>query len=87
MAAISAIWSRKFGNLGLLNSAFLTLIPKKEDVAQVKDFHPISLVHGFAKLVTKILASRLAGRNGQPQPECINKRSFHPGQFYFMVVQ
>jgi hypothetical protein len=25
MAAISAVWSRKFGNFGLLNSAYITL--------------------------------------------------------------
>lgn len=44
----------------MLNSAFLTLIPKSEDADQVKDFHPISLIHSFAKLVAKILANRLA---------------------------
>jgi len=61
MAAISAVWSRKFANFELLNSAFVTLLPKKEDASSVKDFRPISLVHSFAKLVTKILANRLAG--------------------------
>jgi hypothetical protein len=44
----------------MLNSAFLTLIPKSEDADQVKDFHPISLIHSFVKLVAKILANRLA---------------------------
>ena len=61
MAAFSAVWSRKFRNLGHLNSAYITLLPKKEDAANVKDFRPISLVHSFAKLVTKLLANRLAG--------------------------
>jgi hypothetical protein len=28
----------------------------------VRDFRPISLVHSFVKLVTKLLANRLAGR-------------------------
>ena len=60
MSAISAIWSRKFANFELLNSAYVTLLPKKEDATSVKDFRPISLVHSFAKLVTKILANRLA---------------------------
>jgi hypothetical protein len=45
-----------------LNNAFITLIPKKAGAAQVKDFRPISLVHSFAKLVTKVLANRLAGK-------------------------
>jgi len=60
MAAISAIWSRKLVNFGTLNSAYITLLPNKEDADQPKDFRPISLVHSFAKLVTKLLANRLA---------------------------
>lgn len=46
--------------LWLLNSAFLTLIPKKVEAINTGDFRPISLVHSFAKLVTKIMANRLA---------------------------
>jgi hypothetical protein len=30
------------------------------DAIQVKDFRPISLIHSIAKLVTKIMANRLA---------------------------
>ncbi|WVZ57223.1 hypothetical protein U9M48_007633 [Paspalum notatum var. saurae] len=30
MAAVSAVWSRKFGNFGTLNSAFITLIPNAD---------------------------------------------------------
>jgi hypothetical protein len=41
----------------LLNTA--TLLPKKVDAVEVKDFQPISLIHSFAKLVTKLLANRL----------------------------
>jgi hypothetical protein len=62
MAAMSAVWGRKFVNFEVLNSAFITLIPKKIGAVQVKDFRPISLVHSFAKLVTKLLANRLAGK-------------------------
>lgn len=60
MAAISAVWSRKLVNFGILNSAYVTLLPKKDDAEQPKDFRPISLVHSFAKLVTKLLANPLA---------------------------
>ena len=49
----------------MLNSAYITLIPKKTEADQVKDFRPISLVHSFAKLVTKMLANRLASRLDQ----------------------
>jgi hypothetical protein len=62
MSAMSAVWSRKFLNFQQLNSAYITLIPKVIGVERVKDFRPISLVHSFAKLVTKLLAKRLAGR-------------------------
>ncbi|WVZ90185.1 LOW QUALITY PROTEIN: hypothetical protein U9M48_036512, partial [Paspalum notatum var. saurae] len=44
----------------LLNTAFITLLPKKVDAIQVKEFRPISLIHSVAKLVTKVLANRLA---------------------------
>uniref|UniRef100_A0A0A9I2I4 Reverse transcriptase domain-containing protein n=1 Tax=Arundo donax TaxID=35708 RepID=A0A0A9I2I4_ARUDO len=38
----------------------MVLLAKKEDADSVRDYRPISLVHSFAKLVTKILANRLA---------------------------
>jgi hypothetical protein len=62
MAAISAVSSRKLANFGVLNSAYITLLPKKEGAEQPKDFRPISLVHSFAKLITKMLSNRLASR-------------------------
>jgi hypothetical protein len=62
MMAISAIWSRKFGNFQKLNNANITLIPKVLGAEFVKDFRAISLVHNFVKLITKIMANRLAGR-------------------------
>jgi hypothetical protein len=60
MTAISAIWSRKLLGFSALNTTFITLLPKKEVAEQPKDFRPISLVHSLAKLVTKIMANRLA---------------------------
>ena len=69
MAAMSAVWTRKFGNFHLLNSAYITLLPKKKDATSVKDYEPISLVHSFAKLVTKLMANRLAGHLDQMVPQ------------------
>ena len=60
MAALAAVQRGNFMNLHLLNTALLTLLPKKQDVVQVKDFWPISLIHSFAKLVTKLIANRLS---------------------------
>ena len=42
-----------------LNVSFLALIPKKLDAMEVKDFHPISLVGGMYKIISKVLANRL----------------------------
>ena len=86
--AVSAIWCRNFNNLDKVNSAYITMIPKFDGADQVKDFRPISLVHSFAKLVTKILANRLAGHlNELVSP---NQSAFIKGRFIqdnFMLVQ
>ncbi len=50
MAAISTVWTTDFCNLQLLNRAYITLLPKKEEAMHAKDFRLISLVHTFAKL-------------------------------------
>jgi len=88
MVAISAVWSRKMVNFEALNSAYITLLPKKEGAEQPKDFRPISLVHSFAKLVTKLLANRLAPRLQQIVSP--NQSAFIKGRFIqdnFMLVQ
>ena len=69
-------------NFEALNSAYITLLPKKEGAEQPKDFRPISLVHSFAKLVTKLLANRLAPRLQQivsPNQSAFIKRVFYTG--------
>lgn len=60
MAAIGAVHAGDCRLLHRLNSAYMILLSKKEDAICVGDYRPISLVHSFAKLVTKILANRLA---------------------------
>jgi hypothetical protein len=61
MAAILTVWNKDFQNFIYLNIAFITLLPKKEDAILAKDFQPISLIHRFAKLITKVMANRLSG--------------------------
>lgn len=88
MAAISTVWRRDFRNFRLLNTAFITLLPQKEDASKAKDFRPISLIHSFAKLVTKLLANRLAGRLDEMVSK--NQSAFIMGRFIqdnFMLVQ
>uniref|UniRef100_A0A2N9IHU7 Reverse transcriptase domain-containing protein n=1 Tax=Fagus sylvatica TaxID=28930 RepID=A0A2N9IHU7_FAGSY len=42
-----------------LNATFVSLIPKKTDALEVKDFRPISLVGSTYKILAKLLANRL----------------------------
>ena len=42
-----------------LDASFLTLIPKKCNAVNIKDFCPISLVGNVYKLLSKVLANRL----------------------------
>jgi hypothetical protein len=88
MATMSTIWSRKFRGIEVLNTTYITLLPKKVDAEQPRDFRPISLVHSFAKLTTKLLANRLVGRL---QEMVSSKQSaFIKGNFIqdkFMLVQ
>jgi mannosylglycoprotein endo-beta-mannosidase len=49
---------------GKLNRSLITLIPKRPDALEVGDFRPISLVHSFGKLFSKLLANRLRTRLG-----------------------
>ena len=72
----------------MLNSTYIILIPKKTEADQVKDFRPVSLVHSFAKLVTKMLANRLTSRLNQmvsPNQSAFIKNRFI--QDNFMLVQ
>ncbi|XP_050221220.1 uncharacterized protein LOC126671491 [Mercurialis annua] len=55
-----------------LNTAFLVLVPKFKGACDVKDFRPISLIHGLFKLVSKVLAVRLAA----VLPNIISKNQF-----------
>ncbi|WVZ63805.1 hypothetical protein U9M48_013410 [Paspalum notatum var. saurae] len=59
LAALYAIYGGHVLKFRLLNSAYITLLPKTGDASTVKNYRPISLIHSFAKLVTKILATRL----------------------------
>jgi len=42
-----------------LNATFVSLIPKKAEVVELKDFRPISLIGGMYKIISKFLANML----------------------------
>jgi hypothetical protein len=60
LAAFQCIYNQTTSPLPKLNGALLTLLPKKEVAKLPGDFRPISLIHSFAKLVSNVLALRLA---------------------------
>jgi hypothetical protein len=52
MVAIITLQQGNARKLELLNSAYLTLIPKKEEGLPPANYRPISLVRNFTKLIT-----------------------------------
>ena len=59
VAAFNALHDSRNTHFNLLNSANVVLIPKKEGAEGIGDYRPISLVHGFGKIFSKVLAIRL----------------------------
>lgn len=60
MRAFNALWSLDGRSFYLVDKAFMVLLCQKRDAYAIGDFSPISLIHSFAKLCTKVLARRLA---------------------------
>lgn len=47
-------------SLQLVNQAYMVLLKKKDDASSVAEYQPISLIHSFSKLFTKVLANKLS---------------------------
>jgi hypothetical protein len=88
MAAVITLHQGNTRKLWMMNSAYLTLIPKKVDAKTAGDYRPISLIHSFAKLVSKVLANRLAPHLqnlvATNQSAFVKGRSIHDN---YMLVQ
>jgi hypothetical protein len=86
VAAVNSVYNLRCHHLNLLNKANIILLPKKDGAESIRDFRPISLVHGIEKLIMKILALHLAPltchliSNGQSA--FIKKRSIHDNFLY-----
>lgn len=52
-------------SMGKLNNALIVLLPKKVGAMAPGDFRPITMIHSVEKLISKILALRLAKRTTQ----------------------
>jgi hypothetical protein len=81
MLALNHISLGHCQSFGSMNSSMMILIPKNEDPLEIKDYRPISLVHGFSKIFSKLLATRLApllpGLISHAQSAFIAGRSIH----------
>jgi hypothetical protein len=88
LAALKFLHQGNAHKLGFLNSAYLIVLPKRLDAMSASDYRPISLIHSFAKLVTKLLANRLGPRLHElvaaNQSAFLRGRSIHDN---FMLVQ
>jgi hypothetical protein len=85
-AAVNSVYNLRCHHLNLLNKANIILLPKKDGVESIRDFRPISLFHGIAKLITKILALHLVPLTwhliSNWQSAFIEKRSIHDNFLY-----
>jgi hypothetical protein len=73
-------------HFNLLNSAHVVLVPKKAEAACISDYGPISLTHSFAKIISKLLSTRLAPELNslvsRAQSAFICRRSIHDNFLY-----
>jgi hypothetical protein len=90
MNAVQHFFTLNQKGLHLLNQAFIVLIPKKANPQRITDFSPISLIHSFAKMISKILANRLApmlpSLISNNQMAFIKKRCIHDSFIYVQEV-
>ena len=88
MRALGAFYQADMRGLAMLNKAIVALLPKKDGAMDIKDYRPVSLVHGVIKIFDKVLATRLATELpflvGNHQSAFIKGRSIHDN---FMLVQ
>lgn len=86
MQALNFFYEQHDQHFSHLNSAHILLIPKKADAKRVEDYSPISLSHCFGKLVSKLLAGRLApeldGLVSRAQSAFIKRRSIQDNFLY-----
>ena len=59
MLAMQKLEASGSQGLQILNNALLILLPKIPEASRPSEFRPISLVHSFGKIFTKIMATRL----------------------------
>jgi hypothetical protein len=88
--AILRFYPHRMAKLSLVNEANIVLLPKNQMVATISEYRPISLINSVAKIITKILANRLAPRMNElvscAQNAFIKKRCIHDNFIYAQRV-
>jgi retron-type reverse transcriptase len=73
-----------------VNEANIVLLPKNQMAATISEYRPISLINSVAKLITKVLANRLAPHMNElvshAQNAFIKKRCIHDNFLYAQRV-
>jgi hypothetical protein len=64
MAALDAFWHLDIRDLHATNDTLMVLLPKSPEANAIKDYRLIFLIHVVGKLISKVLANRLASRLG-----------------------
>lgn len=86
MEAIQVFYAGNNRNFHKLNTALVVLLPKKIGASCPADFRPITMIHSFAKLISKVLALRLASRMNDlvdhNQNAFVRSRSIHDNYKY-----
>jgi hypothetical protein len=86
MNVIHLFGSLHFENFHWLNSANIPLFPKKDGAKDIVDYRPITLIHGVAKTIAKVLDIRLGPLMDElvsnTQRAFIKKRSIHDNFLY-----
>jgi hypothetical protein len=88
--AIMSFFNHRTSKLGLINAANIVLLPKTSDALSLFEYRPISLINSVAKIITKILANRLAPHMNSlvsnAQNTFVKKRFIHDNFIYAQRV-
>jgi hypothetical protein len=62
VAALNCMFFCQDSGFNSLNQALIVMLPKKVDVVEMRDYRPISLVHSFEKIFSKLLTAMVGPR-------------------------
>ena len=88
--AAMGFYNHKTSKMHLFNEANIVLLPKTQEPTTMADYRPISLINSITKIITKLLATRLAPHMNQlvsqAQNTFIKKRCIHDNFLYVQRV-